>query len=117
MESTRSNVQPSANENEGHDGANDSSSSGCCQRFKSEFACSSPWFGSTDTNGKTLDLERSFCCVVDGGKNKWWIVLLKFIFWGFTCSAYIGGWIDTNHPEFYMAYMTLWTGLYSFLYQ
>ena len=101
---------------------NDELKQGCCERFKNEFL-STTWFGIQDSNGETLDLERSFCILATEEDqfccnfSAMLRLALKCIFWGFIAYAFVGGWIDSNHPEFYMAYLTLWTSFYSFLYQ
>lgn len=83
---------------------------GRCGRFRAEFSL--PIFGLEDVNGKTLDLNKSFCTERSG-----LALLTKFVLWGLVVGTLIGGWIDSPHPHYYMAHLSKWTLLFFVVYQ
>jgi hypothetical protein len=85
----------------------------CCRGFIcEEFAL--PFFGSEDHDGKTLDLERSFCST---RSRSWFTVSVKFVLWGLTVSDFVWGWIDSREPQFYLAYLSIWSMVYACVYE
>lgn len=92
---------------------------GCCSWLRAELACRcctnlpvSGWFGSVDAaNGKTIDWNASFQL----GASKW-VLLTKFVLWGFVTGSYIYGWVDYKYPYFFMAYLSYWTLFYAVAY-
>ena len=90
---------------------------GCCGWVRSELSCGSccshttPMFGLIDPNGKRIDIEGSF------GMNGTIIsVATKFCFWALSIITLIYGWINNNHPYYFMAYLTQWTLLMTIIY-
>lgn len=87
---------------------------GCCQWFRKEFSSAVPWFhDGPDPNGKTIDLDRSFCI---GEYSSWGLVLLKLALFGLEVATLVVGWTSYTHPHWFMSYVSHLTVLYSCVY-
>ena len=83
---------------------------GVCGWINAELR-SVPSFGVVDANGKTIDLNQSFCL---GDNNK--IIAIKFALWGLTISTLVWGWITYEYPHWFLAYVSYWTLVYTCVY-
>jgi hypothetical protein len=96
------------NQNAGSDTPNENL--GCCGRFRADSRLN--FFQRTDVNGKILDLERSFCA----SQRTLWVLLPKLTFFALTVADVISGLTTTEHPRFWMAYLSNWTLVYATIY-
>jgi hypothetical protein len=102
----------------GNSGADPSSASrddspgpSVCARFTSELSPCQPWFSVVDAaTGRKLDIPESFApptCVA---------FVLKIALGGFCLGTLIYTWVVSEHPEFFLAYLTNWNQVMSVAY-
>jgi hypothetical protein len=83
---------------------------GCCGRFCGDFKM--PFFQLEETNGRTLDLERSFA----SEPRSLLVIAGKSILWGLTMYTLVRSTLISNYPSFWLAYLTNWSLLYAVFY-
>jgi hypothetical protein len=84
----------------------------CCKRFFSELnPCLPNWFTTADTLGRKVDIPESFA------PPSWSAFGWKLIATGLTSGTLVATWLDSDYPEFYLAYLTYWSLLLATLYQ
>ena len=98
--------------NQTNNNTKETSNSGCCGRFKTEFM-KSEWFTEKDTNGKTLLWSETFCTT----RPNHVVGMLKVFLFVFTVSVYFHGVILSTDPLFFLAYLTNWSLTYALVYQ
>jgi hypothetical protein len=69
-----------------------------CGRFRAEFT-SLPFFGPEDSNGLTLDLQKSFCA-----ERSLITISAKLLVWGLMVSSLVTDLIDSSYPAFELAF-------------
>uniref|UniRef100_A0A7S3LIE5 Glycerophosphocholine acyltransferase 1 n=1 Tax=Amphora coffeiformis TaxID=265554 RepID=A0A7S3LIE5_9STRA len=82
----------------------------CCTFFKSELNPCQEYYSSTDANGKKLDIEESF------GPSSIYAILAKVAFAGFSIFTWISMFVDSDHKDFFLAYLTLWALSFQMVY-
>lgn len=91
----------------------------CCSWLRAELAChcctglpTTSMFDVVDAaNQHTIDLNASFQLQATLG-----VKVYKAVMWGFVMASFIQGFSASPHPEFFMAYVTLWTYVYCMIY-
>ena len=92
-----------------YDEAIASEKTGCCARTRNEWNMN--FYQLRDNNGKTLHLESSFSM-----DRTWWKVAVKLVLFGATVGNFVWGFIDSEYPNFHMAYLSHWGLFYASLY-
>ena len=82
----------------------------CFRRFCSEMNPCQPWFTTADTFGRKVDIPESF------SPASCYAFAWKLAATALTIATLAMTWIDTDNPEFYLAYLTYWGLLISALY-
>ena len=75
----------------------------CCSLLLKELSPCQEYFSTTDTTGRTLDVEATF------GPSSPVALLAKVALAGFSIFTWISMFLASDYKGFFFAYLTIWT--------